>query len=196
VIDEIAFLQSEDSANPDSEILAALRPAMATQPNAILVCITSPYARRGETWKAYSRHFGKDDSPVLVIQAPTREMNPSVPQDVIDQAYEDDPASAAAEYNAEFRKDVESFVALEIVEACRVKGRYELTPEAHRQYVAFTDPSGGSSDAMTLAIAYLDRDRVILGQSPRSAGAVRSGGCCCGVCGDAEDVPSDRSVRG
>jgi len=40
--DEAAFWQSEDSANPDTEILAALRPAMATQPDAILVCITSP----------------------------------------------------------------------------------------------------------------------------------------------------------
>ena len=39
-------------------------------------------------------------------------MNATVPQVVIDRAYEDDPAVASAEYGAEFRTDVESFVEL------------------------------------------------------------------------------------
>jgi len=43
--DEIAFWRSEDSTNPDFEILDALRPAMATIPNAMLLCASSPYAR-------------------------------------------------------------------------------------------------------------------------------------------------------
>jgi hypothetical protein len=160
--DEIAFWQNDDSLNPDSEILAALRPAMATQPNAILVCLTSPYARRGEAWKAYQKHYGKDDSPVLVIKADTRTLNPAVPQAFIDQAYADDPAHAAAEYGAEFRTDVEGFVSLEVVEACRVPGRHELEPDPMRTYFAFEDPSGGSSDSMTLAIAHLEGNRVVL----------------------------------
>ena len=70
---------------------------MATQPDAILVCLTSPYARRGEVWKTYQRHFGNDERRVLVVKADTRTMNPDVPQDVVDAAYEDDPASAKAE---------------------------------------------------------------------------------------------------
>lgn len=161
--DEIAFWQSDESLNPDSEILAALRPAMATQPEAILICLTSPYARRGEVWKAYQRHFGKDASPVLVVKADTRTLNPEVPQAFIDQAYADDPAHAAAEYGAEFRVDVESFVSLEVVEACRVKGRTERPPDRDQYtYFAFTDPSGGSSDSMTLAIAHLVKDRLVL----------------------------------
>jgi hypothetical protein len=45
-------------------------------------------------------------------------MNPTVPQSVVDEAMERDPASAFAEYNAIFREDVESFVALEAVRAC------------------------------------------------------------------------------
>ena len=160
--DEIAFWQNDDSLNPDSEILAALRPAMATQPDAILVCLTSPYARRGEVWKAYQKHYGKDDAPVLVVKGDTRTLNPEVPQAFLDQAYADDPAHAAAEYGAEFRTDVEGFVTMEAVEACRRRGVFELAPEAKRDYFAFTDPSGGSSDSMTLAIAYLDLDRVVV----------------------------------
>lgn len=47
ICDEIAFWPADDAANPDVEILAALRPAMATIPGALLVAISSPYARWG-----------------------------------------------------------------------------------------------------------------------------------------------------
>ena len=45
--DEIAFWRSDESANPDSEIIGAIRPAMATIAGAVLLCASSPYARRG-----------------------------------------------------------------------------------------------------------------------------------------------------
>ena len=95
--DELAFWATEDSAEPDIEVLNALRPGMATVPGAMLLCASSPYSRRGVLWNAYRKHFGKD-SDVLVWQAPTKTMNPSVPQAVIDDAYERDPAVAAAEF--------------------------------------------------------------------------------------------------
>jgi hypothetical protein len=66
------------------------------------------------------------------------------------------PANAAAEYGAEFRTAVESFVNREVIEQCTVVDRYELPPAEDTTYVAFVDPSGGSSDSMTLAIAHLD----------------------------------------
>jgi hypothetical protein len=37
-------------------------------------------------------------------------MNPTVPQSVIDEAMEEDPASANAEYGAQFRTDVETYI--------------------------------------------------------------------------------------
>jgi hypothetical protein len=135
---------------------------MATVPNALLVCITSAYARRGEVWRTYQKHFGKDDSPVLVVQADTRTMNPGVPQTVIDAAYEADSIAAAAEYGSQFRTDVEGFVTFDAVQRCRIPGRLELPPDRRRTYVAFTDPSGGTSDSFTLAIGYQDGDRVVV----------------------------------
>jgi hypothetical protein len=47
-------------------------------------------------------------------------MNPTVPQNIVDSAYEEDPASAAGEYGAEFRSDVEAFVSQEAVDTCVV----------------------------------------------------------------------------
>jgi hypothetical protein len=152
--DELAFWPSDDSANPDYEILAALRPGMATVPGAMLLCASSPYARRGALWDAHRRHFGKDGDSVLVWQADTRTMNPSVPQRIIDEATEQDPASAAAEYGAQFRSDVESFITREALERCIEIGVFERPLIRGARYSAFVDPSGGSSDSMTLAIAH------------------------------------------
>ena len=160
--DEMAFWRSEDSASPDYEVLAAVRPGMATIPGAMLLCASSPYARRGALYDAHARWYGRDDAPVLVWKAPTRVMNPSVPQSVIDDAMARDPASAAAEFMAEFRSDIESFIAIEAVRACIKVGVRERPPERQHRYVAFTDPSGGSSDAFTLAISHKDGATVIL----------------------------------
>ena len=153
ICDELAFWRTDDAANPDSEILNALRPAMATVPDALLLCVSSPYARRGELWRAYRKHFGQAGD-VVVWQAGTRTMNETVPQGVIDRAYEDDEAVAAAEYGAQFRSDLETFVSREAIDAVTVPGRRELPPRSDVAYVAFADPSGGSADSMTVAIAH------------------------------------------
>ena len=160
--DEIAFWRSEESANPDREILAALRPGMATIPGSMLLCASSPYARRGALYDAYRRHFGQEGSPVLVWQAPSQVMNPSIPDRVIGQAYEEDPASAAAEYGAQFRDDVESYIGCEALNGLVSTGVRERGRISGNRYVGFVDPSGGSRDSMTLAIAHAERDEVIL----------------------------------
>jgi hypothetical protein len=90
--------------------------------------------------------------------ATTRDMNASVPQAVVDEAYELDPASAAAEFGGEFRGDVQNWITREILEAYTIAGRHELPPVSGIPYLAFADPAGGSGgDSFTLAIAYRDR---------------------------------------
>jgi hypothetical protein len=162
LLDEIAYWPSEDAAEPDVEVINAIKPGMATIPGAMLLCASSPYARRGALWEAHRKHFGKDSDPVLVWQASTRTMNPTVSQSLIDEAMEADPASAAAEYLAEFRTDVETFVSREVVDAAVVAGRYELPRLKDMRYHGFVDPSGGSSDSMTLAVAHTTGDNRII----------------------------------
>ena len=58
------------------------------------------------------------DPLILVAHGATRTLNPILSQRVVDRALEKDRARATAEYLAEFRTDVEGFVALEVVESC------------------------------------------------------------------------------
>jgi hypothetical protein len=98
-------------------------------------------------------------------RGPTLTFNPTISQHVIDAAYEDDPAAAAAEYGAEFRRDVEAYLPPEALDAVRMIGRFEQPYQAaHRaRYVAFLDPAGGTGiDSFTLAIAHHDRGRAVL----------------------------------
>jgi hypothetical protein len=160
--DEIGFWMDDNSANPASEILAAVRPAMSTIPSALLLAFSSPYARRGPLFENYRDHFGKDDSPVLVWQAPTREMNPLVSRLTVARAFLKDAASARSEWDAMFRDDLESLFSLEVIERLVASGRHELPPVAGVHYVAFVDPSGGQSDSMVLSIAHEEKGCAIV----------------------------------
>jgi hypothetical protein len=159
--DEIAFWQSDEaSANPDVEILRALRPGLASIPGSMILLASSPYAKRGELWNVYSKHYGKDGARVLVWKAPTEVMNERIDPAIIAEAYEADAEAARAEYGAEFRDDLADFVSPEAVQAVTVAGRHELPPAPGVIYSAFLDPSGGSSDAMALAVGHLREDGV------------------------------------
>jgi hypothetical protein len=163
ICDELAFWRTDDSAEPDYEIIAAIRPGMAQFPNAMLLCASSPYARRGALYDAFKRHYGKDGDPVLVWKAPTLTMNPTVPARVIEDATERDASSAAAEYGAEFRSDLEDFISREAVLACVETGVRERPPQIGKYvYDCFVDPSGGSSDSMTCAIGHRQGDTIIV----------------------------------
>jgi hypothetical protein len=117
VADEIAFWHSDDSAaNPDTEILRAVRPSLASVQGSLLMAISSPYAQPGELFRNYERHYGKD-SDVLIWKAATRVMNSTIPQQLVDQALDDDPAAADAEWGANFRSNLESLFAKSALDA-------------------------------------------------------------------------------
>src|SRR6516164_1630651 len=107
---------------------------------------------------------GREDDHVLVWQADTRSMNPSVPQSYIDRSMAEDMPRAMAEYGAQFRDDIASFVRREVIDACVLRGMFERPPSARLTYAAFVDPSGGSADSFTCAIAHRDdfRDVVMI----------------------------------
>lgn len=162
VADELAFWAYDGAANPDAEILAALRPSLATTGGPLIV-ISSPHAKRGELYGTFRRDYGPNGDPlILVAKGPSRTFNSMLTQRVVDRAYERDAAVAAAEYGGEFRNDIEAFVSREVVEACVATGVHERPRASGLRYFAFVDPSGGSNDAMTLAIGHQAGQEAVL----------------------------------
>ncbi len=156
ICDEQAYWRSDESASPDSEIIAALKPSLATT-RGPLIQISSPYAKRGTLYQSFVRDFGPDGrASRLVARAATVKLNPSIDQDFLADAFEDDPVAANSEYNAEWRDDISAFIAGEIVDRVTVANRTEIPPEAGITYTAFVDVGGGTGgDSYTAAIAHV-----------------------------------------
>jgi hypothetical protein len=172
VIDETAFfgLDEESSVRSDVELIRSIRPALATT-NGRLICISSPYARRGYCFSTYQRFHGENRGKVsafcpawttLLWKAASRVMNPTLSQKVIDAAVLEDPAAARSEFYAEFRDDVSEYVPRSLIESLVAQGRKGLLYRSDRSYAAFCDLSGGRGDDAALAIAHREERKVIL----------------------------------
>jgi hypothetical protein len=163
IMDELAFWSQFDTSgkNPDSEIFSAVRPAMISIPKAMLIAVSSPYGQTGELWRAYNLHYGQP-SDTLIWQAPSLEMNPTLPRSEVERAYQKDPLSARSEYGAEFRESVSEFISAEMIAARVAQGVHQRAYEEGRRYVSFCDTSSGKGDSAVLAIAHFERDRAVL----------------------------------
>ena len=161
ILEEIAFWRSDESANPDKEILAAVRPSLATIPDSLLIGISTPYSRAGVLYEQFKKYYGKAGGP-LIWRAATKLMNPTIDKSIIKEALKDDPSAAQAEWEAEFRVDIEAFMPPEFIEAVVIPGRFELPKIEGAEYFASCDPSGGRQDSMTLAIAHKDKDAKVI----------------------------------
>jgi hypothetical protein len=165
VVDESAFLRSDESAVPDQELARALRPALLTL-NGLLLVVSSPHRRVGLLHDAFKRYYGNDaEERGLYIQASSRELNPLLSEESIAEAMRDDPAAAQSEYLGLFRADLQSFLDDATVDNAIVPNRRMLPRMFGTEHVSFTDPAGGvvGGDSFTLCIAHQETGgRVVL----------------------------------
>jgi hypothetical protein len=163
ILDEVAHWRSENTVTPDTRVYDAITPGMANVPNALLIGISSPYSRHGLLYKKVSDQWAKPGR-TLVARAPTRRMNPTIARDgeYLREQFDKDAVWAASEFGAEWRVDIEAFLSLDAIKNCIDIGTRERPHERKHEYVAFCDPSGGSNDSMTLAIAHTEGKTQIL----------------------------------
>lgn len=167
VVDEACFLGYEtESRISDTELVRALKPSLATV-GGKMIAISSPYARKGWCHTQYKRHHGNPVGRTLVWNAPSRMMNTTLPQSVVDEAMAEDPQAARSEYGGEFRDDVADFISREVVENLVAAGCQERLPRRHVEYWAFADLSGGRMDDAALAIAHRDGRCVVVDYARR-----------------------------
>ncbi len=165
IVDEVAFfgLTEESKVKNDTELIRALRPALATT-GGRLFCSTTPFKAAGYCYQTFKRAFGQDDCDVLCWNAPSLLMNPRLSEAVVQRAIAEDSVAASVEYctaTGLFREDVDEFISRAVVEALVVPGRKELPPRNAIAYSAFCDVSGGRQDDAAVAIAHKE-DRVVV----------------------------------
>lgn len=156
-LDELAFWADKTTgANPARQVYDALLPALGRLPGSFLMAVSTPWSASGFFAEQIRKHHGKDSPDALALIGDTLTFNPSFNRAIIDSAYEADPIAAASEYGGLFRQDVSAFISREVLETCTASGVHELPPSAGLTYCAFADPSGGSSDSFTLAVAHTE----------------------------------------
>lgn len=143
--DEVAKWRDADSgANPATEVLASVRPTMATQPNARIVLSSSPLSTLDAHYDAFE---AGDDDFQIVAQAPTWEANPTVTE-ADTHTLEKDPRVRAREYGAIPQAAAQgAFSTEEVYPAWIFPVLRDLqTP------VVVLDASGGGGDAFVYAV--------------------------------------------
>jgi hypothetical protein len=161
VVDELAFFITSEGRPMDREMLRAIRPTLATTGGKLMV-LSSPYGQSGALWDLHRQHYGREDSSTLVWVASAPAMNPTLPADYLTRMEQDDPEAYRSEVLGEFRAGLSTLIDPEALDACVVTGRRELPPSRDLRYVAFVDPSGGRSDAFTIAVGHRSNDRVVV----------------------------------
>ncbi len=162
IVDEVAFFNSsEESKCSDTELIRSIKPSLLTT-HGKLIAVSTKYAPRGWCYSTWKRHFGKDGSRILVWDAASRVMNPTLSEQDIQDEIAEDPVGARAEYENTWREDVQDYLPRSTVEACVIKGRTELVPRSGIEYRSFADVSGGRQDPMALCIGHKEGSRKVV----------------------------------
>jgi hypothetical protein len=157
--DELAKFPGSDSTNPDTEIDASLRPALAPlqgAPRRRLIGITSAYIKEGVAFQTERDHFGRADADVLVVRGSTETFCPSIDRAWLERERRRVGSRVfAREYEAVWQDAITDGWFGAAVDRCIDKGRKGDTgkPREGVSYVAAIDPAF-RQDGFALAIAH------------------------------------------
>ena len=159
VCDELAFWRHEETAaSSEEEVLAALRPAMATFPTAKLIKISTPYRKEGVLWREFQQR-AELDQPVW--QVPSPEMNPTLQPSVLEQARKVDEEKFRREFLAEFTDQIAAWVVPDVLDSCIARDRIELPRVENASYVVAVDPAFKHND-FALAVLHKKADGPVI----------------------------------
>jgi hypothetical protein len=170
IIDELSFFgyTEESKVKSDLELVRAIKPALMTTKGK-LIGISSKYAQRGYAYNTWKKQHGSNrEHPdfipawrTLVIDAPSRTMNPTLSESEIQKEFEEDAAAARSEFGGEWREDVCEYVSRRTIEALVIPERKELLGSCRYDYRAGCDLSGGRRDSAALVIVHREENKII-----------------------------------
>lgn len=163
--DEWAKWPGSESACPDTEIEASLRPAaapVAGAPPRRFIGITSAYIRDGLAHDTDQANFGRPEADVLVVRGSTELFNPAVDRAWLARERRRSPRTFAREYLAEWQDAVTDGWFGEVLESCVDRDVDDRDPAEGVSYWAAID-AAFRGDRFALAICHVDDGgRVVL----------------------------------
>ncbi len=167
-MDEVAFWPTDrESANPDWEVEAAIKPAqMQFAPFQKIIKTSTPWIETGLLWQAsqigtYGCHLEDAEKRqahehTLVLHAPTAAMmNPHTTRVFLTKERAKDPITFDREYLANFSKSKSGFLNMAMLRSAVDSGVAHRLPKVGLQYIATLDPAF-RRDAFTFCIGHLE----------------------------------------
>jgi hypothetical protein len=152
ICEEFCFWRNEvTSVHCDEEVLAALRPMLATFITGKIIKISTPNLKRGVAYGEYQRR-GELEYPVW--QLSSQELNPTISTEYLEAERKRSPEEFKREYLAQFTDSVVSWIEPEVLAPCVIAGRKELPRVSDATYAAAIDPAFKDSD---FALALMHR---------------------------------------
>lgn len=178
ILDEFAHFLDTGPASAE-EIYKAVTPSAAAfspkDPNNSMlpiggkesrtICISSPLGKSGRFFELFDQamHGGKGSQNMLALQAPTWEINPTVPLEDLQQAYYSDATAFSGEYGAQFSDQLAGWIEREEdLQACvdaqlrPIMRARPLRPHQMGIDVGLVD------DGTYIVITHIEKGRIVL----------------------------------
>ena len=175
ILDEMAHFTDSGQSSAD-QVYNAIKPSLsafsqkdpddATFPigdvEGRMICISSPLGRQGMFYKLFQLSMAGAPN-MLAIQAPTWEVNPTVPVDEFEQNYRADPTVFFTEYGGEFTDRTRGWIEtpqdlIDCVDRARRPASRALAKQSHFVGIDFALAGDGSA----IAIGHLEGGVIVL----------------------------------
>jgi hypothetical protein len=166
VMDEMAyFFESESSEDrSDKTIYDAVTPSVARfnapsgEPQGRIISISSPNTRSGKFHELYQRAFEKDCNDLLMIQAPTWEVDSTLSPKYLRAKCSENPLTFKAEFGAQFSDRITAWIENEQVLRVNIVPNLKLKELSYDRVPHFMGIDIGlQNDGTALAITHIVR---------------------------------------
>jgi hypothetical protein len=164
VLDEMAyFFETETSADKsDRAVYDAITPSVAKfnapdgEPHGRVICISSPATRAGKFYELYNRSMEHDCKDLLMIKAPTWEVDYTLSPKFLRAKYAENPLTYMSEYGAEFSDRISAWIENEQVLRVNIIPNLRLKKMSYERIPHFMGIDVGlKGDGTALAICHI-----------------------------------------
>ncbi len=176
ILDEVAHFQDKGQSSA-KDIYDAVTPSTAAfspknekglpiaDVESRIILISSPLGKSGKFFELFdlAMHGGEGSEKLLAVQAPTWEINPTVPASYYKQKYHSDPIVFAVEHGAQFSDQVTGWIERESdLMACVDPQLRPKTLGPSRMPHQMGIDVGLVEDGTAIAITHVEGDKVVL----------------------------------